>query len=178
VGLHWLEGLLQLQKGDEDGARLALGREIVSGDPSHLYADECCANVEYAFGALAWRAGETASAIDRFDRALQRAPGHLLCRAARESISADSTGALGGRLAVQIARMREHGRGIDAAVADAIPHVLRGDDTAAAAGIERACAGAAPGPQGWSLPLDPLFAVQRHSEAWAGVMAALRTRAA
>jgi DNA-binding winged helix-turn-helix (wHTH) protein/Flp pilus assembly protein TadD len=178
VGLHWLDGLLQLQKGDESAARQALERELASERGGHLYADECCANVQYAVGALAWRAGETSLAIARFDRALQLAPGHLLCRAAREGISGGSSGPAGARLAARIARMREHGFGIDAAVAEAVPDVLRENAAAAAAGIERACAQAAPGPQGWSLPLDPLFAVQRHPEAWSGVMAALRTRAA
>jgi DNA-binding winged helix-turn-helix (wHTH) protein len=178
VGLHWLEGLLRLQRGDDADAVASFERELTSGSDGHLYGAECCANVHYARGALAWHAGDRAQAVGCFERALVDAPGHLLARAALAALKSADGNADDPVLQVQVNRLREHGLVIDAAIATGVPGVIAGDAPAAAAAIEAAFVQAPPGPQGWVLPIDPLFAVHRQPAVWAGALAALRSRAA
>ena len=52
VALHWLLGLLLLQRGDEAGALDQFERELQSEHAGQLYARECAANTWYAIGAL------------------------------------------------------------------------------------------------------------------------------
>ena len=67
---------------------------------------------------------------------------------------------------------------IDAAMAEGVEAVMRGDVAHAAAPVQQACIDAPPGSQGWLLPIDPLLRVHTNEAAWAGALALLRTRAA
>ena len=178
VGLYWLGGLLRLHRGDEPAAMTWFERELSARGQAHLYGPECCANVHYARGALAWRSGDPSAAAAAFDQGLSVASGHLLARAARTALSKAHADTVDAALDSQLVRLREHSFIIDAAIAAGVPCVMRGDDAVAATAIEAACAEAPPGSQGWLLPLDPLFQLQARPDVWAGVMAALRTRAA
>jgi DNA-binding winged helix-turn-helix (wHTH) protein/Flp pilus assembly protein TadD len=178
VGLHWLNGLLRLQRGDEAGAAAAFDRELASGASAHLYGAECCAHVHYARGARAWQANDRGSAAACFAQALAAASGYLPARAALATLTEARGDAPDPSFAALVGRLREQRFTIDVAIALEIPRIMQGDEAAAAAAIEEACLTAPPGSQGWQLPLDPLIAAHRHPEVWAGALAALRSRAA
>jgi tetratricopeptide (TPR) repeat protein len=178
VGLHWLNGLLQLQRGDEDSAAVSFERELASGASAHLYGAECCANVHYARGAHAWHTKDLAAASACFAQALAAASGHLPAGAALSALRQARGSGADPSFAALLGRLREQRFTIDVAIASEIPRIIEGDEAGAAAAIEEACLTAPPGSQGWLLPLDPLIAVHRHPEVWAGALAALRSRAA
>lgn len=179
VGLHWLRGLVLLAEGDEDAARRELERELGFERSGHVYAAECCAQVHYALGALAWRKGaDRETVIASFDRALALASGHVMALAARTSLTSGpdhgrSAAALDARLALLRARTPA-----EAAMAVAASHVLAGEHRRAGDLVREALAGAAPGGQAWLLAVDPLFAASTHQEEWAPALALLRSRAA
>lgn len=179
VGLHWLRGLLHVRAGDEQAACTSFERELTAGDAGHLYAAECCANVHYAMGAVAWSRGDRAGAVAAFDRALALASGQPMARAARAALSPDAERqALRQQLSSRLDRLRAHRLTIDAAMAESVAATVGGDVATAAAAVQRACLDAPPGSQGWSLPIDPLLRVYTDEAAWAGPLALLRTRAA
>ena len=178
VGLHWLRGLVRLQAGDIDTARSELQQELAS-NAGHLYAAECCANVRYALGAMAWRSGDREGAAAQWDAALGLASGHPPAGAARMALSAEEERErLAPVWATRLSGLRSAGLSIDAAIAEAIPLVLSGDTAGAAAHVRQACADAPPGSQGWLLPLDPLLQATAHEAEWSGALALIRTRAA
>jgi hypothetical protein len=151
----------------------------MTSNAGHLYASECCSNVHYALGAIAWRAGDRAAAAAEFDAALGLASGHPPAGAARLALAADDERErLAPIWAARLARLRSAGLSIDAAIAEAIPLVLSGDAAGAAAHVRQACADAPPGSQGWLLPLDPLLQATAHEAEWSGALALIRTRAA
>jgi DNA-binding winged helix-turn-helix (wHTH) protein/Flp pilus assembly protein TadD len=169
VGVHWLRGLLRLRAGDEPQARAAFARELSEG-AAHLYGAECGANVHYALGVTAWRSGDLPAALDAFDRALSLAPGHRLVSAVRRVLDANTPapGAAAPEAASAV---------VDAAIVASVADVARGDHRAAALRVQAAMVSAPPGHQGWTLPLDPFFDVRSQSDAWAGPLGILRTRA-
>jgi tetratricopeptide (TPR) repeat protein len=179
VGLHWLNGLLQLRERDETGAQASFQRELVAGNAGHLYAAECCANVHYAMGAAQWARGNSAAAIAEFDRALALASGQPMARAARAALASEGErDALRAQLALRLDRLRAQRLTIDTAMAEGVDAVIRGDIAAAVAAGQQGCLDAPPGSQGWSLPIDPLLRVYTNEAAWTGPLAQLRTRAA
>lgn len=178
VGLHWLRGLVQLRGGDESAARESFARELAFQDAGHLYTAECCAHVHYALGALAYHQGDHAAARDAFDRALTLAGGHLMPLAAKAALSAPGGAQSPYILDARLTAARTHGFGIDADVAAAVAPALRGALTDAASPIREALTTGPDGSAGWTLPVDPLLMVWKKPEAWAGVLAAVRTRAA
>jgi DNA-binding winged helix-turn-helix (wHTH) protein len=176
VGLHWLQGLVRLHAGDEAGARRAFAHELSFESAGHLYGAECCAHVEYALGALAWRGGDLDEALAAFGRALRKASGHLMPRAARLALAPDVPARR--EFDERLAEARAHGYTIDAAAAEGLSDVMRGERRPAIAPIERALATAPPGPQGWLLPVDPMLDARAHPDDWASALAVLRSRAA
>jgi len=102
-----------------------------------------------------------------------------MARAARAVLSPDSEReARAQQLTARLERLRAHRLTIDAAMAEAVEAMMRGDVAQAAARVQDACIQAPPGSQGWSLPIDPLLRVYTNETAWAGALALLRTRAA
>jgi DNA-binding winged helix-turn-helix (wHTH) protein len=171
VGGHWVRGLLHLRAGDEQQARDAFARELTEG-AAHLYGAECGANVHYALGVMAWRAGNLPAALEACDRALVLAPAHRLVSAVRSVLS-------GTPPSDGFSSSEWHNvSAVDAAIVASVPDVARGDHHAAAARVQAALAEASAGSQGWTLPLDPFFDLRSHGEAWAGTLGLLRTRAA
>jgi hypothetical protein len=169
VGLHWLNGLLQLRPGNETSAQSSFQRELIAGDAGHLYAAECCANVHYAMGAAQWARGNTAAAIAELDRALALAPGQPMARAARAALASEGErDALRAQLALRLDRLRSQRLTIDAAMAEGVDAVIRGDVPGAVAAGQQGCLDAPPGSQGWSLPIDPLLRVYTNEAAWTG----------
>src|SRR4029453_11924051 len=93
IGLHWLDGLLRLRRGDDSGALATLNRELSFEASGHLYARECCAHVRYAIGAIAWRQDDVQRAIAAFYESFTRVPGHPLSLAATAALKPGHVGA-------------------------------------------------------------------------------------
>lgn len=178
VALHWLSGLLQLRVGNDDAALEAFHRELANESQGLLYSRECCANTDYAIGALHLRHGREAEAGAAFERALARMPHHPMARlglartrgaAAHLTAAAGLTGATDARPLVSA---------VDAAMVHGVFLTLNGRAGEAAALMTRTLDSAPPGQAGWLLPVEPLLHVDAHPDLWAGALARLRVRAA
>jgi DNA-binding winged helix-turn-helix (wHTH) protein/cytochrome c-type biogenesis protein CcmH/NrfG len=176
VGLYWLTGLMRLARGDEDGAMQAFERELSFERSGHLYARESCASTWYAIGAVRLRATNVAGAHAAFEEALRLVPGHLLATVARTMLAGGSAASPPVEQALNSSRLRRGG--VEVALALAVDAALHGDDTRAAHLVGAALTDAAPGPGGWIVPVEPMLQVTAHPEAWAAVLATLRSRAA
>jgi len=167
IGLHLLKGLLCLARGDTDKALAAFDRELALETAGHLYSRECAANTWYAIGACELRRGNKPAARTAFDEAISRVPCHVK--------------ALAGRALVAPRSRRDvpsSTNTIETAVARASALAMAGDAPGAARIVDAALASAPQGSLGWTLPLEPLLSVQRDRDAWTGVLARLRNRAA
>jgi hypothetical protein len=168
VALHWLKGLLCAARGADDDALASFERELALESRGHLYARECAANTCYAIGAVQLRRGDSVAARGAFGEAIARVPSHPMAHAGLalvEQRPVDSVTAIPPR-------------SVEAALACAVRLVAADDPTAAARGISAALAASPPGNAGWLVPIEPQLQVPRARDAWAPVLALLRTRAA
>jgi DNA-binding winged helix-turn-helix (wHTH) protein len=169
VALHWLRGLIHLERDEQQAALAAFERELAFEDSGHLYGRECCANTWYAIGALRFRQGDRDAAVAAFRQAIRRVSVHPLARRGLASL-----GASDGAVVTQSA----HEPSVDAAIGRAMGLVFAGRHNEAATFVEQALAAAPPGNAGWLLPIEPLLHVSAHAGIWAPVLARLRSRAA
>jgi DNA-binding winged helix-turn-helix (wHTH) protein len=179
IALHWLRGLIRLADGDESGALDDFERELSHESSGHLYARECCANTWYAIGAMRLRRGQQAEARNAFQQAVDRLPIHPMALAGLAVLGAgDGTHRDHGSMTGS----RNHAQAsIDATVARAAATILVAGDAALPASVQavdQALAAAPAGNAGWLIPIEPLLGVHLHPDAWAPVLARLRTRAA
>ena len=179
IALHWLRGLIRLADGDEAGALDDFERELSHESSGHLYARECCANTWYAIGAMRLRRGQQAEARNAFQQAVDRLPIHPMALAGLAVLGAGD-GTHGDH--ASMASSRNHAQAsIDATVARAAATILVAGDAALPASVQavdQALAAAPAGNAGWLIPIEPLLGVHLHPDAWAPVLARLRTRAA
>lgn len=175
VALHWLLGLIRLDRGDEDGALEAFESELSLETSGHLYARECCANTWYAIGALKLRRGATAEARVAFGEAIRRIGRHPMARAALASL--DGSKALSGLAAEGGGASAGGAPSIEVATARVVALVLRGAPDDGARLLEAAFDSAPAGPAAWWLPLEPVLRVSAHPHVWAPTLARLRARA-
>ncbi len=175
VGLHWLDGLIALARGDEDGALAAFERELASEGAGHLYARECAANTWYAIGVLRQRQTRLADARAAFAEALQRVARHpmaLLAGAALDN-AVGHTGAPAPRAPTA------PGGSIETTFATAAALAMAGALEDASRLVDAALVAAPHGTSaGWTLPVEPLLDVRANPSIWAPPLARLRTRAA
>jgi tetratricopeptide (TPR) repeat protein len=179
IALHWLRGLLRLADGDDTGALEDFERELSHETSGHLYARECCANTWYAIGAVRLRRGQLAEARAAFQQALDRLQVHPMARAGLAVLAARED-ARGGPSSIARARS-DAPPSLEAAMARAAATVLIAGDAALAGSVQAVdqMLGAAPaGNAGWLIPIEPLLGVPLRADAWAPVLARLRTRAA
>ena len=159
-----------------------LGGDGVPTDNSNLnlqFAPDVSARValDYAMplaglGALHLRNRQKAEARQAFAQALERVPNHRLVQMV---LLAQSTAAMSGGSGV-VAVTKEGP--FDQQFGAAIAADLMGHTAQAAKVLEHALASAPPGNAGWLLPVEPLLNVSGNADAWAPVLARLRTRAA
>jgi tetratricopeptide (TPR) repeat protein len=121
-------------------------------------------------------------AIAAFEDALQRIPAqgraHLGLGLAYRAIRRDVEAALEfERAGAAIARLDAMGRRSEAALVHACQLVIDQRDDEAATALEQALATAAPGPFGWSIPVEPFLARAVNSPVFARVRAILAERA-
>ena len=179
IALHWLRGLIRLADGDEAGALEDFERELSHEGSGHLYARECCANTWYAIGAMRLRRGQQAEARHAFQQAVDRLPIHPMALAGLAVLGAGD-GTHGDHASMASSRNHAHAS-IEATVARAAATILVAGDAALPASVQavdQALAAAPAGNAGWLIPIEPLLGVHLHPDAWAPVLARLRTRAA
>jgi DNA-binding winged helix-turn-helix (wHTH) protein len=179
IALHWLRGLMRFAVGDETGALEDFERELQHENSGHLYARECCANTWYAIGALRLARGERAEARRAFQETLDRLPIHPMALAGLALLGAGD-GTRGDH--ASIATSRNHApASLEATIARAAATIYLAGESAlpnCVRAVDEALSAAPPGDAGWLIPIEPLLGVQRHPDAWAPVLARLRTRAA
>ena len=177
VALHWLQGLLLLDRGDDVGALQAFQRELASEHGGHLYARECSANTWYAIGALRLRQGLAGDARAAFQHALNRVPQHPMARIGFAVAN-------GAPPALPTLRTPKPGDGRSAcsvSVETALVHaghlVTAGAHADAAHVVHEALLHAPDSGAGWHLAVEPLLHVSAHAGVWARALARLRDRA-
>jgi DNA-binding winged helix-turn-helix (wHTH) protein len=178
VGLHWLHGLVRFVRGDREGAREAFERELSFERSGHLYARECCANTWYALGALHVHEGNLGAAAGAAEEALKRVPGHAPSLAIQAHAAEHGLALPPRDSAARLGEGPGAGSTVEAVVAAALHHALRGRHREAAALVQDALSKAPPGSAGWTVPVEPLLRAIHHHDAWAGVLSLLRSRAA
>jgi DNA-binding winged helix-turn-helix (wHTH) protein len=179
-GLHWLTGLVRLAMGDRARARLALQQELDSTARA-LFAEEFVMDACYGLGFARLDDGDPEGAAAIFDEALVRYPEHarsLIGRAValRSLGHAEAAEVSLERAANAIDTIRPL-RPNEAGLAAACLQLTRQDPNAAIRTLDELLQGAPPGLAGWSIPIEPLLAPLRTSEAFGHVLARLRARA-
>jgi DNA-binding winged helix-turn-helix (wHTH) protein len=187
VALHWLSGLIALARDDDEAAMHAFERELATESRGLLYQRECCANVDYAIGALHLRRQRASDAVSAFERTLARMPGHVLAhlglahlglaRARALATTSPHSGETAGSLALLVERAASASV-MEVALARAVMLVQSGAVGEAAQVVGQALDASPPGQAGWLLPVEPLLHMPAHPELWAGVLTRLATRAA
>lgn len=179
VGLHLLLGLLLVARGEDNGED-ELMRELAFEGAGHVYSTQACAGAWCAIGALRLRQGRVPEALEAFDATLARVPGYAPALAAMSAVTTGRRRAsMQARLRQRIALLEAAGAGVDASVARAVIDAIGGRHAEAARQVRAALDAAPPGSSaGWSIPIEPLLGVPDHPLEWAGVLAALRARAA
>jgi tetratricopeptide (TPR) repeat protein len=176
VALHWLLGLILLERGEDDAALQQFERELASENSGHLYARECCANTWYAIGALRLRHGQHNDAEAAFREVIARVPEHPLARAARAVSGAQPLDAFTTRPSSDETPARPPS--FELALARAVHLSRTGSDQEAARIVDEALAAAPAGNAGWLLPLEPMLRTTKSPEMWAAPLARVRNRAA
>jgi len=180
-GLRWLLGMIALARGDAEDAIQAFESEIASGR-DHLYSAEFELGARLGLG-FAWLAtGRGTDAVAAFEPLVaDDGSGRALLGLAlsyRRLGNADAAGRALAAVSRVTAMFRRAGRNEHAQVLDAGAHVASGDEEKALALLASAVADAAPGPFGWTLPIDPVFAPLRDMPGMARILAAIAARAA
>lgn len=165
IALHWFKGLLCLARGELDETLRWSHEELMHRPSDHVYSREVEAESWTAIGACHLRRDNRDAARAAFNEAVQRVPLHGMARAGLETID-------GVRRRTSISASR-----IDVAMSSAVVLVAQGEVLAAVALVFSALEAAPAGSAGWSIPIAPLLRVQDATDAWAPVLALLRTRA-
>jgi len=174
VGLHWLRGLVRLERGDADGALASFERELTFETSGHLYTRECSANTWLAIGAVRLFEGRPDEALGAFHETLLRIPAHAPAIAALAHMG--DVRLPDGKFEAAVTLLEERSAEAEAAVARATRLSLDGHPAEAARIVQQMLAGAAPGNAAWAVPVDPILRVTGQP-AWTMVLSLLRARA-
>jgi hypothetical protein len=123
------------------------------------------------------RRDELAEARAAFEQTLERLPIHPMARAGLAVLAARA----GNAAAPSRAAVRATPASVEAVIARAAVAVLVAGDAGlsrAVTSVEQALAAAPAGNAGWLIPIEPLLGVHLRADAWAPVLARLRTRSA
>lgn len=179
-GLHWMLGMIALSRGELDEARCRFNLEVSSAATT-IYGQEFVlgSRIGLAFAALADR--RPAEAMACFERLVPSdGSGRALLglAAAATAASAESVArrALSG-LSSAAAVERRRARIDQAALLEAGMAAIQGTEDVAIGLLESSLAAAAPGPTGWTIPIDPVFAGLRGSAGMNHVHDAVAARA-
>lgn len=181
-GLHWLHGLLHLQRGDVGEALRAFGREIDTGRESSVYYPEFKLNATVASGFAHLAADDADGALRAFREAVDQQPmnGRALIGLHRALIEVGATDE--ARVALErvdraIEELTRGGRPAEAALVRAALACARGQPDTAMAALDGLLDHAAPGQTGWQIPIDPALAGLRSHPEFARLLTRLSARA-
>ena len=180
-GLQWLLGMIALSRGETEDAIQAFESEIASG-PDHLYSEEFELGARLGLGFTHLAGGGLTDAAASFEPLVARdGSGRALLGLAltcRQLGNQDASRRALGAVSRVTALLRRAGRTDRALMLDAAAFVAGGDEEKALTLLASAVAGAAPGPFGWTLWIDPAFAPLHDKPAMTRVLAAITARAA
>jgi DNA-binding winged helix-turn-helix (wHTH) protein len=180
-GLHWMLGSVLLTRGDTAGALAEFARE--GRDRRALYAREYAVAALNTQGWARLETGDVAQADAAFRASLQlhaeQVRPHLglalVARRRRQAAAADD--ALGAARQ-SIARLRQGGRAVEAALMEAAENVVEDRPEHAVDTLESLLLQTEHGPAGWIVPIEPLFRPLAGSSRFRGVLRHLAERAA
>ena len=168
VGLRLMLGNVHAAEGRDAEALEQYHHELALVDPGHLYARECCANAWYSIGAIHWRNGRRPEAETAFREARVFVPAHPLAAIALSKLL--------GQLPPDPSCLAM--RAVDAVLVPVVRLAVNGQHEQAAACAADLLADAAPGPDGWLLPAEPLIHATARPDAWGRALQILHDRAA
>jgi DNA-binding winged helix-turn-helix (wHTH) protein/cytochrome c-type biogenesis protein CcmH/NrfG len=181
-GLHWLHGLVLLQRGAVGDALRAFTREIDTGRATSLYYPEFKLNAVVASGFAHLAAADADGAIRAFREAieLQPANGRALVGLQRALVRANAPGdasQIVQRVEETIAALEKGGRSAEARLIRAAADTASGQLDAAIATLDALLDQAPPGQVGWQIPIDPALAELRTHPGFERVLTRLAARA-
>ena len=163
VGLHLLHGLVLAALARLDEAIEAFNRELRTPDRGQIYARQCAANTWYALGAVHRRRCDIRAANTAFTRALEIAPGHLICK---------------GALGLPIPDLEPTDpRFVDAAMARAVAQARAGRHAAAANAYRTLLCSPHVANAGWLLPVEPILHATARPDIWTDLLTIVQQRA-
>lgn len=180
-GLHWLQGLVRLARGDGEEARAEFDQEIAIG-PSQLYAAEFNMNAFDGAGFAALTVGRAAEAVGMFRKALALYPEHARSLVALgAALGADGNRAAAadafGRATVAIDALRRGGRTSEATLAEAFLHSVNERPHEAIAALNVLLEPTGLPFTGWTIPIEPLFEPLRGTAEFRAILGQLADRA-
>jgi len=179
-GLRWLLGMIALSRGDTEDAVQAFESEIASGR-DHLYSAEFELGARLGLGFARLANGRPTDGIAAFDPLVAGdGSGRALLGLAlshRRLGNADAAGRALAAVSRVTAMFRRARRNEHAQMLDAGAHVAGGDEEKALPLLGSAVAGAAPGPFGWTLWIDPVFTPLHGRPEMARILADIASRA-
>ena len=179
-GLRWLLGMIALSRGDTDDAIHGFESEFASGR-DHLYSAEFELGARLGLGFTWLAMARPTDAIAAFDPLVAGdGSGRALLGLAlsyRRLGNADAAGRALAAVSRVTAMFRRAERNEHAQMLDAGAHVASGDEEKALALLASAVAGAAPGPFGWTLGIDPVFTPLHGRPEMARILAEVASRA-
>lgn len=183
LGLQWLLGLLHLAKGEATDALESFAAEVEGTSDALVYGREFAVNGWSGIGYAHLATGDTASAVEAFEKALARSPSHgrsLLGLMLADARNGDDS-VVDGR-ATQVTSIASdlggNGRVAESAMLTAGLHVAQGRMVDAAQVLDDLLAGGPPGEAVWLIPLDPMLAPLRQEMRFGRVLARLAALAA
>ena len=182
IGFHWLRGLLLAARGDAAAALTSLDEESATNAAGHIYAREFVLNSRVAAGFIHLTTNDAAAASSTFREALAEAPGHPRATLGLYAVAArgiDTRACELARTATEhvLAELTRGERQIEAALVSAGQRIVEGQAAAAMALLDEMLSGAAPGPAGWIIPVDPMLAAVRVAPGYAELLAKIAARA-
>lgn len=176
-GLLWMRGLTALARGAQADALDDFRAEIaLSAASSTIYARECTVVAREALGFVHLTMGEPDAARVAFSAAATASPGHgraLLGMAMADGHGADAI----DRVGPAVDAMGRVGKRGERALLLAAAHGWAGRGSEGLAIVAEALDDLSPGPLGWSLPADAMFAPLRAADGYERVAARLASRA-
>lgn len=160
-GLHWLLGLVRLERGDVAEAEAEFAREIAGGT-GQLYGAEFVMNAWDGAGFARLRAGDPQQAVDHFKRALDLFPDHArslvglgtaLAAAGKHKAAADAY----DEASTAIDALRRGGRGGEATLVQAFLSASTGRAPASLVCLTSLLERADLPFAGWTIPVEPLL---------------------
>ena len=180
-GLHWMLGTILLSRRDPDAALAEFDLEL-AGDGRALYAPEYTVAALNNRGFALALEGRLDEAADSFTRSLashqEQARPHLgLALVAGRCHDGTSAASSLARAGEAIRQLRLGGQNVEADLMLVGEHVVGRRYDEAVARVSRLLTESSPGPAGWSIPIDPLFAPLVERPAFRPVLQQLSARA-